>query len=343
VSITLFFVRNEIVPIIQDHSASKTPDLVTCVEIALVCLPSRPRLQPVHAPLKILAQPDGHELALQRVERVIDSDLALGRDARFLLIVVCFALRHISYRPAQIKYCVLLKSMRLWVPTWGKWVTVDRATPSTRRADRRIWRQQNLASGGHRSIRTERLLRRVEDAGYRTTVIVPDGVGFLTGGQRKPLYSYVMAEMLSDMERNLPDPRTPPGRTRRTPPRAPQGVRRAARRRHAAFDAPAVRLAFAAYPWPPVAPRQRIIRNGNRSHVMTANTAFIGRNFSVLNALRNIPAAKRVYLNPDVNSRQQIKQVYHEDGLREWLQRSQTSPYTRRQVTLDDVRRLPLT
>jgi hypothetical protein len=76
---------------------------------------------------------------------------------------------------------------------------------------------------------------------------------------------------------------------------------------------------------------------------MTANTAFIGRNFSVLNALRNIPAAKRVYLNPDVNSRQQIKQVYHEDGLREWLQRSQTSPYTRRQVTLDDVRRLPLT
>ena len=29
VSITLFFVRNEIVPIIQDHSASKTPDLVT--------------------------------------------------------------------------------------------------------------------------------------------------------------------------------------------------------------------------------------------------------------------------------------------------------------------------
>jgi hypothetical protein len=76
---------------------------------------------------------------------------------------------------------------------------------------------------------------------------------------------------------------------------------------------------------------------------MTANTAFIGRNFSELNALRNIPVAKRVYLHPDVNNSRQIKQVYHEDGLLQWLRRSQTSPYTRRPVTLDDVRRLPLT
>jgi hypothetical protein len=160
------------------------------------------------------------------------------------------------------------------------------------------------------------------------------------GGQRKPLYNYMMAEMLGDTERNMPDPRTPPGRTRRTPPRAPPGIQRAARRRDVSFGAPARRLAFAAYP---VAPRQRTIRNGNRSHVMTANTAFIGRNFSELNALRNIPVAKRVYLHPDVNNSRQIKQVYHEDGLLQWLRRSQTSPYTRRPVTLDDVRRLPLT
>lgn len=80
-----------------------------------------------------------------------------------------------------------------------------------------------------------------------------------------------------------------------------------------------------------------------RNHVIDAHTKYIGSNFTELNSLRYIPINKRVYLTTDVNRNGKIKHVYNRDGLERWIQtrRGQaTSPFTRRRITMQNVRPL---
>lgn len=62
--------------------------------------------------------------------------------------------------------------MRVWVPNQQYWVTIERSTPETKRVDDKIWADSYIASHmGRESIHS--LKRRVENAGYRTTFVLP--------------------------------------------------------------------------------------------------------------------------------------------------------------------------
>jgi hypothetical protein len=200
------------------------------------------------------------------------------------------------------------------------------------------------------------LKRRVDRAGYRTTFIDP------ILRQRRRLEKDMMRMVLGDVPRSRPPPpRSPPlprmtdGQPRTRSPSTPAlrqtlgmnatpgGVRRQDRLRNRGLPSPPLprRLNFNGRTNRDVT-RPHTIRNGNSTHKINRNTSFIGRNFTELSGLRNIPRAKRVYLNPDVTENGRIKHVYHEDGLVGWISSKAraTSPFTRRPVTINDVRRL---
>lgn len=65
--------------------------------------------------------------------------------------------------------------MRVWVPDQRYWITVERATPDTKREDDAFWHNSVSLFTASRSGRESmlRLKRRVENAGYRTTFVLP--------------------------------------------------------------------------------------------------------------------------------------------------------------------------
>jgi hypothetical protein len=225
---------------------------------------------------------------------------------------------------------VTIREMRFWYSfseSRGVWVEIPRATQTTKREDDVIWRRQNT------SPQNMNLKRRVDLAGYRTTFVHP----ILRQLGRIPLETHVMRMVLSEMPRSRP-PRSIP------PPPLPRWNDAQPRTR---TPRPPARQQTPALPringrTNREVTRPRTIRNGNSAHKINRNTSFIGRNFTELSELRNIPVAKRVYLNPDVTENGKIKHVYHEDGLVGWISSKSraTSPFTRRPVTISDVRRL---
>jgi hypothetical protein len=171
--------------------------------------------------------------------------------------------------------------MRIYTYVWGgDWINVERATPKTRREDQRIWKSQRTTE------EQRRLKQRVENAGYRSTFLVPTRRKFTNLRGRVPMFSYMMHEILAKIPRDQ---------------------------------------------------RSRSI------YTINNKTQFIGKNFNNLNSIRNIPINKRVYLEPDVNANGKIKHVYNSDGLVQWIKKKRgqaTSPFTRRKITMNNVRTL---
>ena len=82
------------------------------------------------------------------------------------------------------------------------------------------------------------------------------------------------------------------------------------------------------------------IQRQRRGNAVDGNTRYVGTSMNAVDGLRSIPRNKRVYLETDVSPSGRIKHVYNMMGLMQWLRRNPTSPFTRRRVTANGVRRL---